>query len=174
LNKGETNILEKTSAETQMGQIKLQLEQIAQDLEIVRLQFQLLLNTKTVFVPSSTDIKAMRDNAGSLLDTAALSKHPSIQLLTLQKNNAALTTKLAKAKLLPELSLMYNNMSMKGTGSDNVLYSRLHKVSIGAGWELEFLCFSAHKRRKLNQVKLEKALQTTIIKLHCRKLERST
>ena len=139
--KGETNILEKTSAETQMGQIKLQLEQIAQDLEIVRLQFQLLLNTKTVFIPSSTDIKAVRDNSGSALDTAALSKHPSIQFLNLQKTNAALTTKLEKAKLLPELSLMYNNMSMRGTGSDNVLYTgstRFQSAQLGVGIPLFF------------------------------------
>ena len=41
LEKGETNILEKISSETQLGQIKMQLNQLNKDLDVLLLQFQL-------------------------------------------------------------------------------------------------------------------------------------
>ena len=42
LQKGEANVLEKTSAEIQLGQISLQLNQLQQDAEILQMHFQLL------------------------------------------------------------------------------------------------------------------------------------
>ena len=51
LLKGETNILEKASAATQLGQIQTQLQQLQEDSAILQLQFQLLLNTTNPWLP---------------------------------------------------------------------------------------------------------------------------
>ena len=56
-NKGESNVLEKATAENQRGQLGLQLSQLQQDLELLQIQFQLLLNTNTVFVPTKKNLK---------------------------------------------------------------------------------------------------------------------
>nr|MBP7398688.1 TolC family protein [Chitinophagales bacterium] len=65
--KGESNILEKTTAETQRGQIAIQLKQIQQDIEILQMQFQLLLNTTIVYLPSANNTKM---NFNAIADTS--------------------------------------------------------------------------------------------------------
>ena len=47
---GESNVLEKTTAETQRGQIAIQLNQLKNDIEILQLQFQLLLNLSLIHI----------------------------------------------------------------------------------------------------------------------------
>ena len=49
--KGESNLLEKTAAETQLGQIRNQLQQLSQDSAVLSLQFQLLLNSSNQVYP---------------------------------------------------------------------------------------------------------------------------
>ncbi|MFM9944722.1 MAG: CusA/CzcA family heavy metal efflux RND transporter, partial [Bacteroidia bacterium] len=56
-DKGESNILEKTTAESQRGQIAIQLNQLKNDIEVLQLQFQLLLNTEAVFIPITDNPK---------------------------------------------------------------------------------------------------------------------
>ena len=62
--KGESNLLEKTTAETQLGQIRNQLHQLTQDSAILQLQFRLLLNSPTLFTPLESSFK-MRWSAGN-------------------------------------------------------------------------------------------------------------
>jgi len=88
LSKGESNILEKASAETQLGQINLQLNQLKQDMEILQLQFQLLLNTSTYFVPEN---KMYQNELAGVGDTASLKNHAALQLILQQQNIAAAT-----------------------------------------------------------------------------------
>src|SRR5215213_1960239 len=54
--KGETNILEKTTAETQRGQIALQLQQLEQDRSVLKVQLKFLLQSDTDFVPYANDL----------------------------------------------------------------------------------------------------------------------
>jgi heavy metal efflux system protein len=116
---GETNILEKTTAETQRAQIALQLNQLNADLELLQAQFQLLLNTTTWLVPQEGDFKMNRIET---LDTATLSQHPAIQWLQQQKLISIKNTQLEKSRLLPDFTFAYNNMTMRGTGADDVVY----------------------------------------------------
>ncbi len=137
-NKGETNLLEKVSAETQRGQIYLQLSQLNQDMEIIQLEFQLLLNSKTQFFPETNEIK-LKYNVTP--DASEIKQHPFIKSLYQQKQISFLNTKLERSKLFPDLSVMYNNMSMRGTGSDNVYYSgsaRFQSAQVGIGIPLFF------------------------------------
>jgi cobalt-zinc-cadmium resistance protein CzcA len=75
-NKGESNVLEKATAESQRGTIAIQLKQLQQDIDIAKLQFKLLLNTLTDFVPTETDLKLNLDvNA----DNTVINQHTLIE-----------------------------------------------------------------------------------------------
>jgi len=147
--KGESNILEKTTAETQRGQIAIQLNQLKSDIEILQLQFQLLLNTTTAFIPSNENTKLVFT---AMLDTATVSNHPEIKVLQQQKTISLVNTQLEKSKLFPNLSLGYSNQSIQGTGADNVLYpksSRFSAVQFGVGVPL----FFGSQKAKINSSK---------------------
>jgi len=146
---GETNILEKTTAETQRGQIALQLNQLNADLDLLQAQFQLLLNTTTLLVPQENDF---RMNRIETIDSTTLSKHPTIQWLQQQKQLSIRNTQLEKSRLLPDLTFAYNNMSMRGTGADNLSYdgsTRFQSGQIGLGIPL----FYGSQRAKINASK---------------------
>lgn len=137
-NKGENNILEKATAESQRGQILVQLNQLQQEIEILLLEFQLLLNTTIRYIPETSNLKA---ETTAVTDTALLKQHPYIKQLEQQNLVFKLNTKLEKSKLLPDLNFSYSNMSMKGTGSDNVYYNestRFQSVQAGLGIPLFF------------------------------------
>jgi cobalt-zinc-cadmium resistance protein CzcA len=147
--KGETNVLEKATAETQRGQIAIQLNQLKSDIEILQFQFQLLLNTTTAFTPSADSPKMLFTAS---IDTSAISKHPSIQVLQQQKNYSLINTKLEKSKMLPNLFVGYNNQSIQGAGADNVIYSkssRFNVVQFGVGVPL----FFGSQKAKINSSK---------------------
>ncbi len=156
---GETNILEKTTAEIQRGQITLQLTQLNTDLDLMKLEFQLLLNTNTVFIPDD-NFKLSRNE---ILDTVIHQNHPSIQLLQQEKLVSLRNTQLEKARFLPDLTFAYSNMSMRGTGSDNVTYTgstRFQSAQIGIGLPI----FYGSRKAKINASKsLEKVRETNYL-----------
>jgi cobalt-zinc-cadmium resistance protein CzcA len=148
-NKGESNILEKTTAENQRGQIVLQLLQVKQDAALLQLQFQLLLNTTTVFVPNDNEILK---NKIIPLDATLLVEHPAILLLKQQQQIAEATTKLERSKLAPDLTFGYNIMGMRGMGANNKEYNgtlRFQSGQIGLGIPL----FSGSQRAKISASK---------------------
>ncbi len=154
LAKGETNILEKASAETQLGQINIQLTQLKEDLAILQLQFQLLLNSTTAFVPES---KSPKMELVAALDTASLKDHASLKLIQQQQEIANATVEMEKSRLLPDLSLAYNNTSIKGTGADNKVYGsgkRFNAVQFGIGIPI----FAKAQKAKINSAKFTKQI----------------
>ena len=147
--KGESNVLEKATAETQKGQIAIQLQEIQQDLEIMQLQFQVLLNTAIAYLPAAENSKM--PYAG-IFDTASVAKHPFILGLQQQKNISLVNTKLERSKLLPDLSVGYSNMSIQGTGNDDKYYSsstRFQTVQFGIGIPL----FFGSQKAKINSAR---------------------
>ncbi|MCC7018067.1 MAG: TolC family protein, partial [Rhodospirillales bacterium] len=151
--KGESNVTEKASAQLQQSQIHLQLLQLLQDIDMLQLQFQLLLNSETRFIPET---KVSKEEIVVVLDTNSFIDHPQIKLLEQQKYLALLNTKLEKAKLLPEMYMSYSNMSMRGMGADNVLYStslRFKSAQVGIGIPLFFGSHTARiKAARTNQL----------------------
>jgi len=137
-SKGETNVLEKTTAETQRGQISIQLNQLKNDIEILQLQFQLLLNTTTLYMPSADNPKM---DFAATLDNSAITNHPQLKVLQQQKNSSLVNTQLERSKLLPSLYFGYSNQSIQGIGADNILYTksnRFNAVQLGVGLPLFF------------------------------------
>lgn len=137
-NKGESNILEKITAETQRGQIQIELERLVIEIQALQLQFQLLLNSTTVLTPSLDEPKII---LSSFLDSSQISNHPYLRVLDQRKQVGLVNTKLEKSRFLPNINIAYNNMSMKGTGADNQLYNasnRFSSLQFGVGIPLFF------------------------------------
>ena len=149
-SKGESNVLEKTTAETHRGQVNQQLIQAQQDYSILQLQFKLLLNTSNDFIPSEDTFKLAPPQ---IADTSVIAQHPYIKLLQQQQQISFAKFKLEKSKLLPDIFASYNNMSIRGTGADNLLYSatdRFHSLQIGIGLPL----FFGSQRSSINAMKM--------------------
>jgi len=131
LQKGESNILEKTTAETQKANITIQLRQVKQALEMSGLELQLLLNTTQKLEPTTTTYK-LPDILTT--DSLAIANHPLLKMFQQQNKIAQAQTAVEKAKLLPDLSLGYFNNSFRGTGADNKTYTasnRFNSVQVG-------------------------------------------
>lgn len=136
--KGENNIVEKSSIENMRGQILMQTNIAEKDFELLSLQFQLLLNSTEKLIPESDKlILETTINA----DTSLLKQHPFIKQLEQQNRISRINTKLEKSRLLPDLNFGYNNMSMIGSGADNIIYTRsarFQSAQIGIGLPLFF------------------------------------
>ena len=133
LKKGESNILEKTTAENYRSQAEIQLANLKKDRETTLLQFNYLLNDETFFTNENSDFYQMSfvnqnvKYAGSPVILKKLGQQKSIELAKL---------KAEKSKLLPTFSIGYNNSSMFGTGADDQFYNRsarFHSGMIGVG-----------------------------------------
>jgi cobalt-zinc-cadmium resistance protein CzcA len=132
LEKGESNILEKATAENQQGQIFIQLKQLEQDIQIAQIQFQLALKTNTAYIPSTESFRKEFFNTSF----TGSEQHPRIQFLQQQNQIALANTQFQKSKLSPDLVFGYNNTSIRGTGADDKYYpasKRFHAVQIGVG-----------------------------------------
>ncbi|MEC5144757.1 CusA/CzcA family heavy metal efflux RND transporter [Chitinophaga sp. 212800010-3] len=111
--KGETNLLEKTSLDNQARQIKMLLQLTDADEEVASIQLGTLLNDKGRFRAADS----MNTNT-ALYDTTLLAGHPELQLYQQQERIAAGNTRLERAKLLPDWSLGYSNQSIIGWQMD--------------------------------------------------------
>lgn len=135
LASGETDLLEKTSAQNLQGAIRQQLHQLEADEELALLQFQLLLNTTERYIPVTATPQNSISNV-SLADTSLLVAHPAIQLIRQQQTLATAAYELEKSKRLPNLSLNYNSTTIRGVGADNIVYdgsTRFGSVQLGIG-----------------------------------------
>lgn len=135
---GESNILEKATADIQQASIKMQLQQLQKEISTTLLEFQLLLNTDSLFIPNATN--ALMDSI-SMLDSTSFLNNPYIKQLEQQINIAQANTAFAKTKLLPDFNIAYNNMSIKGTGADNNVYAgstRFQSAQVGIAVPLFF------------------------------------
>lgn len=126
LAKGESNILEKATAENQSSQIKIQLEQLQMDIALVQIQFQLLLNTTTVFTPETSVFK-MDDVRKA--DTVKLNQHPLLLQIEQQQEISKAIVRVEQSKLLPDLIIGITNTSIKGTGANEKLYSSSYRFT---------------------------------------------
>ncbi|MES2268638.1 MAG: CusA/CzcA family heavy metal efflux RND transporter [Bacteroidota bacterium] len=113
--KGESNILEKTTAETQRAQIARQTEMINADLAMAKDRFRVLLNTPGDYQP---EVSAFKLPVPLVTDTT-FSEHPQALYLGQQQRVTKAQTDAERAKLLPDLSLGYYNQSFNGSQTVN-------------------------------------------------------
>lgn len=135
---GASNVLEKTTAETQRGQINIQLKQLQSDYAIIQMQFKLLLNTNTDFIPQESDFKL---SLPKITDTTIVSQHPYIKQLFQKQVISQSRYKLEKSRLLPDVFASYSNMTIRGVGADEKVYTgsnRFQAFQVGVGIPLFF------------------------------------
>lgn len=125
LKKGEANILEESTAEIQNEQAKTQLNMLENDLNIVKLQLQLLLQSDESYQPVS-DQPTM--NVNLQVSEEMIQQHPELQYLNQQIKVNEAEAQFEKSKLLPELMVGYMNQSMK-----NLNNNRFNAVQVGVG-----------------------------------------
>jgi len=111
LKTGESTMLEKSNAEAQMQQLKLQQEQVKADLRIEQQQLQWLLNTGDNLLPA---YEALKKESAVITDTTAIAGHPAVQLQQEQAKVNAAQTNIEKARLSPEFMVGYSNQSIIG------------------------------------------------------------
>jgi heavy metal efflux system protein len=153
LQKGETAVLEKTSAETQLVQIQMQQQLLQKDEEVIQLQFQLLLNGSEAFIPAEGEWKL---KSGTVL-SLDFSQHPTMQLLQQQKQIADAGILAEKAKLSPDLNLGMFSTTIRGIGADDKFYStgrRFQFAQAGIGIPL----FSKAQKERINAAKFNRLL----------------
>jgi cobalt-zinc-cadmium resistance protein CzcA len=135
---GEANVLEKSAAEVQQGQLLQQLQELEAELLSLRLHFNLLLNTPTIYFPEDAD---SRMEPPLTSDSASVYTHPALQVLKQEERASLANWKLAKAQFAPDLTAAYENKTMYGTGADNVFYdysSRFASFQVGLSLPLFF------------------------------------
>ncbi len=125
LRKGEANVLEESTAEIQKEQMKIQLTNLENDLNMARLQLQLLLQSDIPYQPVA-DRPIMDMNLQISEDK--VKQHPELQYLQQQIKVGEAEVQLEKSKLLPELLVGYTNQSMK-----NINNNRFNSVQVGVG-----------------------------------------
>ena len=120
LAKGETNILEKTTAETQRGYIHLQLKMVLQEKEATKIQFRLLLNTEIIPEPDTKEFK-IKDIITT--ESIVLAEHPLLKISAQQKQLSFANTALERTKLLPDFNIGLFSTTIRGTGADDKYYN---------------------------------------------------
>jgi outer membrane protein TolC len=133
LKKGESNLLEKATAENLRSQAELQLNALEKDREIALQKFNFLINDGTFYQNDKEkytvlDINNLDENfSGNPIILKQLEQEKNIQ-------NAKLLAE--KSKLTPSFNIGYNNMSMYGNGADDKFYersARFHSGMVGIG-----------------------------------------
>ncbi len=108
---GDIDVLEKSTAENQRLQIASQLQLLRADEAVAGNRLQWLLNTSEAVVPIEDSLEY---TVRSWPDTSTLLQVPALALQQQQVQLSKEQHQLEKSRLLPELSLGYNNMSIIG------------------------------------------------------------
>lgn len=144
LEKGESNVLEKSFAGLQLTNLQQQLSQTKLNKEISLLEFQLLIN--------SAEYKPF-DSIYSINSTADAT-HPMLEQLKYRQELSKANINYEKAKLKPVWTVGYYNASMKGAGADGKNYGsmdRFHVASLG----LSVPIFAATQKAKIKALQLQ-------------------
>lgn len=113
---GETNLLEKATAESQVAEIKVMLEQNKSDIEIYQTSLKTLLNTDLLIDPAGDSLT--QREVESLIAEADVDDNPTLAWFRQQIVVAENEKSLEKSKLMPDLMVGYFNQSLNGPNQD--------------------------------------------------------
>ncbi len=148
---GETYLLEKTTAQTKQGQIKLQLIQNESEIKASFASLSALLNIKEEFeVNDPINFEPL--SVSSSFDTSLITNNPSLKLMYQNAIIAEKNKKVEIAQSLPDFSIGYFNQSLMGVQSINnqdVYFDRSKRFTgINAGIAIPLTFFSNSARVK--------------------------
>jgi cobalt-zinc-cadmium resistance protein CzcA len=134
---GESNVIEKASAEQHRAESMKQLQQVTLEKTACLIRFQLLIGTNDLFVPADS-LTRLPIN---IKDSSHLTASPYLLRLQKQKEISMGKLKSERSKYLPELQFGYQNMSITGIGNDDIYYPRSQRFQafqVGVGVPLFF------------------------------------
>jgi heavy metal efflux system protein len=133
-NAGETNRLEMITARSQSLEIKNQLFQVNSDIEISGRNLMVLLNSKSVLIPSDigvTKIVALN------FDSVSVVQNPYLGYIKQQVEVSQIEQKLERSQMLPDLNIGYFSQTIIGTqdvnGAPQIFGKRDRFTGIQAG-----------------------------------------
>jgi cobalt-zinc-cadmium resistance protein CzcA len=119
LKYGESNALEKSSAELYMVKIKNQVKLIQEEKFRVVAQLQYLLQVTEQIEPIYKSAKIE-----SLPSQDFVSNNVALQMLALEKQANTSVLKMEKSALIPDVAVGYFSTTMQGNGADNNFYGK--------------------------------------------------
>ncbi len=159
---GETNLLEKTTADTKRGQLSLLISQNEIEAATAYASLKGLMNTSEDFIILANDSFQPLSIIHSI-DTTIVAGNPSILVLYQQARIAEQVKKVESAATLPDLNVGYFNQSLTGlqTVNGTEVYfdksKRFYGFNVGLGIPLTFFSNSAKiKSLKFKQQALQK------------------
>lgn len=115
---GESNLLEKATAETKLGQLNLQKVENETNLAVTQNSLKALLYTDESFsISERSDFEPLDLETDG--DSSQVSQNPTLKVLYQQVLIAGQNTELEKKALLPDVTVGYFNQSLIGTQTVN-------------------------------------------------------
>ena len=146
---GQSNLLEKVSAQTALSEITVKKNNIESDIQIYQTHLQTLLNGTLDFELKFDSLKVR--SLSPVSDSSSIANNPNLEKYKELLELSSLEQKVEKAKLLPEFSVGYFNLSLNGPNQDingnAVVYSSSDRFSgfmIGVGIPLWTKPYVAH------------------------------
>jgi cobalt-zinc-cadmium resistance protein CzcA len=112
LKTGESNLIEKTTAETRLMEVKNLLAQNASGILMYQSQLQALVNGKQTIQPAREDLVKLEPALPS--DSLAYARNPALAYLKQQVEISNRQQKLETARVLPDFNIGYFNQSLIG------------------------------------------------------------
>ncbi|MCW5925250.1 MAG: CusA/CzcA family heavy metal efflux RND transporter [Saprospiraceae bacterium] len=168
LRTGESNALEKATAEAQLGEVRNQLAQVASDIQIVQVRLQTLLNaTQLVSIPADS-----RLDKRTLPDfTSGATGNPGLAWLQQQVALSQAATGAEKARLAPDFSIGYLNQSLNSVepGADPRYTSsdRFHVAQVGIAIPI----FRKAQKSRVEAARIGEQIAQTNLESQTRQLE---
>uniref|UniRef100_UPI004048E6DE CusA/CzcA family heavy metal efflux RND transporter n=1 Tax=Roseivirga sp. TaxID=1964215 RepID=UPI004048E6DE len=113
---GESNLLEKATAESQVAGIKVMLEQNKSDIEIYQTLLKTLLNVEEKIDIAVNSLEARE--VTNLFETADIGNNPTLAWFRQQVEVAEREKSVEKSRLMPDLTIGYFNQSLNGPNED--------------------------------------------------------
>ena len=114
---GETNRLEMITARSQSLEIKNQLYQVTTDITISGRKLMVLLNSKTVLVPSEKEVHKIDFPLNN--DSISVIGNPYLSYIRQQVEVSQIEKKLEQSQILPDLNVGYFSQTIIGTQDVN-------------------------------------------------------
>ena len=127
LKAGESNILEKTTAENYRSQAEIQIQSLLKDRDVALYQFNYLINDGEIYTNQKEDFY----NMNFIFDGNYAGNPLVLKQLEQQKNIENAKLEAEKKKLLPSFNVGLKSMTMRGNGADDKNYDGMHRFQSG-------------------------------------------
>ena len=127
LKAGESNILEKTTAENYRSQAEIQTQSLLKDRDVALYQFNYLINDGEIYTNQKEDFY----NMNLIFDENYTGNSLVLKQLEQQKNIENAKLEAEKKKLLPSFNVGLKSMTMRGNGADDKNYDGMHRFQSG-------------------------------------------